>query len=51
MRTLGLFLVFAALTACEPTSARRPEPAAEPKQSGTGVSISGYGRVGVSTRN
>ncbi|NOG07675.1 MULTISPECIES: hypothetical protein [unclassified Ruegeria] len=51
MRTVGLILAFAALAACEPSSARRPEPSAEPKQSGSGISISGYGRVGVSTSN
>ncbi|WP_171100916.1 MULTISPECIES: hypothetical protein [unclassified Ruegeria] len=41
------FLLLAALAACEPTSQPRPEPTPEPKSSG--ISISGYGRVGGST--
>ncbi|WP_200818570.1 hypothetical protein [Ruegeria meonggei] len=48
MKFIGLILSFALLAACDPSYKPRPEPAAE--SGGSGISISGYGRVGVSTR-
>ncbi|WP_162946775.1 hypothetical protein [Ruegeria sp. EL01] len=47
MKIVALFLTLAVLIACEPSSSPRPEPAAEPRKSG--ISVSGYGRIGVST--
>ncbi|SDX14404.1 hypothetical protein SAMN05444358_103150 [Ruegeria halocynthiae] len=46
-RVLGLLVTLSVLAACDPSRPASPETASEPKQSG--VSISGYGRVGVST--
>jgi hypothetical protein len=46
MRIFGILLALVALAACEPTSSQRPAPQKEP--SSTGVSVSGYARVGVS---
>jgi len=47
MKQTVLFLTLAVLAACETTGASRPAPEPEPKQSG--ISISGYARVGAST--
>ncbi|NVO56569.1 hypothetical protein HW561_12295 [Rhodobacteraceae bacterium B1Z28] len=49
MKIIGLILSLAILAACDPSYKPRPEPAAE--SSGPGISVSGYGRVGVSTTN
>lgn len=49
MRIFGLILSLAVLAACDPTYQPRPEPA--DTSSGSGIKISGYGRVGVSTSN
>ncbi|WP_193746522.1 hypothetical protein [Ruegeria sp. ANG-R] len=48
MRPVGLILCLAILAACDPSSPPRTEP--EASSSGSGISVSGYGRVGVSTR-
>ncbi|WP_170332411.1 MULTISPECIES: hypothetical protein [Alphaproteobacteria] len=48
MKFIGVLTALVVLAACDPSYQSRPEPAAEPKKSG--ISISGYGRVGVSTR-
>ncbi|MES0826244.1 hypothetical protein [Ruegeria sp. SCP11] len=47
MRTTGLILTLVVLAACDPSYKPSPEP--ETNSGGSGVSISGYGRVGVST--
>nr|WP_321249298.1 hypothetical protein [uncultured Ruegeria sp.] len=47
MKTFLLILSLAALAACDPNYKPRSEPASEPR--GSGISISGYGRVGIST--
>ncbi len=49
MKTFGLILSLVVLAACEPSSNPRPEP--EANSGGSGIKISGYGRVGVSTTN
>ena len=49
MRVFGLILSLAVLAACETSHNPRPAPAEEPKKSG--ISVSGYGRVGISTVN
>ncbi|WP_185956656.1 hypothetical protein [Ruegeria faecimaris] len=46
MKILGLFFGLAILAACDPSYKPRPDP--EPQSGGSGISISGYGRVGVS---
>ncbi|WP_200876123.1 hypothetical protein [Ruegeria halocynthiae] len=48
MKIIGLILSLAVLAACDPSYKPRPEPAAA--SGGSGISISGYGRVGVSTK-
>ena len=47
MKIAGMLITLAVLVACETTEPPRPAPEPEPRQSG--VSVSGYGRVGVST--
>ncbi|MCA0929912.1 hypothetical protein [Ruegeria profundi] len=47
MRFTGLILTLVLLAACEPTGNPRPQP--ETSTGGSGISISGYGRIGVST--
>ncbi|WP_170562700.1 hypothetical protein [Ruegeria atlantica] len=49
MKIIGLILALFVLAACDPTYKPRPEPAET--STGTGVKISGYGRVGISTSN
>ncbi|WP_170762226.1 hypothetical protein [Ruegeria lacuscaerulensis] len=49
MKIIGLLLSLAVLAACDPSYKSNPEP--EANSGGTGISISGYGRVGVSTTN
>ncbi|MEW2917903.1 hypothetical protein AB1A64_12590 [Ruegeria sp. ANG10] len=49
MKIFGLILTIAVLAACEPSHNSRPEP--EANSGSSGVSISGYGRVGVSVTN
>ncbi|MCG7520201.1 hypothetical protein [Ruegeria sp. Ofav3-42] len=49
MKIIGLILSLAVLAACDPSYKPRPEPA--DTSSGSGIKVSGYGRVGVSTSN
>jgi len=49
MKLLGLVLSLAVLAACETTNPQASQPVEEPARSGTGVSVSGYARAGVST--
>ncbi|WP_171124413.1 MULTISPECIES: hypothetical protein [unclassified Ruegeria] len=49
MKTIGLILSLAVLAACDPSYNPRPEP--ETNSGGSGIKISGHGRVGVSTSN
>ncbi|WP_170415080.1 hypothetical protein [Ruegeria atlantica] len=49
MKTIGLILSFVVLAACDPSY--KPRPKAEANSGGSGVSISGYGQVGISTSN
>lgn len=49
MKIVGLFVVLAVLAGCESTGSSRPAPEPEPTQSG--ITISGYGRIGVSTES
>ncbi|MDA7966119.1 hypothetical protein [Ruegeria sp.] len=49
MRVFGLILSLAVLAACDTSHTPRPAPVEEPKKSG--ISVSGYARVGVSTVN
>ena len=49
MKIIGLILSLTVLAACDPSYKPRPEPASD--SGGSGISISGYGRVGISTRH
>ncbi|MGV6803515.1 MAG: hypothetical protein ACWA49_04850 [Ruegeria sp.] len=49
MKTLGLILSLAVLAACDSTNTAATQPVEEPARSGSGVSVSGYARAGVST--
>ncbi|MFY2823679.1 hypothetical protein [Ruegeria sp. MALMAid1280] len=49
MKFIGLILSLAVLAACDPSYKPRPEP--EAPSGGSGISVSGYARVGVSTTN
>ena len=47
MRFTGLILTLVVLAACEPAGNTRPQP--ETNTGSSGISVSGYGRIGVST--
>ncbi|WP_170402762.1 hypothetical protein [Ruegeria arenilitoris] len=49
MKFFGLILSLAVLAACDPSYTPRSEP--EANSGSSGVSVSGYARVGVSTTN
>ncbi|WP_424832364.1 hypothetical protein [Ruegeria sp.] len=46
MKIFGLILSLAFLAACDPSYKPQPEP--KPQASSTGISVSGYARVGAS---
>ncbi len=48
MKLLGFILSFAVLAACEATNSTRAQTEAQPERSGSGISVSGYARAGVS---